>query len=362
MRPGLKLLPCLARSGRLLQLTYLVSDRCNLRCPFCFRPPGDKAQPDNPSLAELSLAEVERLAPSLGRPYWLLVGGGEPFLRPDLAEVCRMLLMGARPAILTIASNGSLPEEILRQTRAIVAAAGDTLVVVKLSLDALGARHDELRGWPGGFARVMETYSLLRSLAAERANLELGFNSVLTSQTLAGLPELLDYVAVLPGRPAHTLSLARGARTPAVFKAVAPKDYLAAARRLEAGARATGAGRYRFRGAGFKAALDEALHRLIHQAMLAGRRPVPCLAGRRSLVLEPGGEVRACEVLEGPEGSLGNLRDFGLDLGRLMASPRARATVAAVATGSCSCTHECNLLVNLVASPRLAPALARRFL
>lgn len=352
------LLPALARPGRLVQLTYLVTDRCNLRCPFCFR-----AGHDDAPAGELSLAEIARLAPSLGRPYWLLIGGGEPFLRPDLAELCRALLKGARPAILTIASNGSLPEETLRQTQAILEHARGTMVVVKLSLDGPGARHDELRGWPGGFAKVMETYALLRGLRERnRGGLELGFNSLLTPQTLAGLPELLAQVAALPGRPAHTLSLARGARVPAGFKAVAPADYLAAARRLEAQARASGAGRYRFRGAGLKAMLDEALHRLIHQALATGRRPLPCLAGRRSLVLEPDGEVRLCEVLEGEEGRLGNLREFGLDLRRLMAAPRARAALAAMRRGGCFCTHECNLLVNLVAGPRLLPALARRLL
>lgn len=348
------LLPALARPGRLLQLTYLVTNRCNLRCPFCFRPPGEDTRAE-----ELTPAEVARLAPRLGRPYWLLIGGGEPFLRPDLSELCRALLKGARPAVLTIASNGSLPEEALRQTRAIIGHARGTLVVVKLSLDGAGARHDELRRWPGGQARVMETYELLRGLARGRANLELGFNSVLTPQSLAGLPGLLALVAGLPGRPAHTLSLARGARTPAGCKAVAPDDYLAAVRRLEAQARATGAGRYRFRGAGVKALLDEALHRLVHQALRTGRQPLPCLAGRRALVIEPDGEARACEVLEGPAGGLGGLREHGLDLGRLLASPRARATAAAIAAGGCSCTHECNLLVNLVAGPRLLPALAR---
>jgi molybdenum cofactor biosynthesis enzyme MoaA len=116
------LLPALARPGRPLQLTYLVTDRCNLRCPFCFR-----AGHDDAPAGELSLAEIARLAPSLGRPYWLLIGGGEPFLRPDLAELCRTLLTGARPAILTIASNGSLPEETLRQTRAILEQARGTL-------------------------------------------------------------------------------------------------------------------------------------------------------------------------------------------------------------------------------------------
>lgn len=360
MRPALKLLPCLlpllARPGRLIQLTYLVTARCNLRCPFCFRPPSGEARPD-----ELSLAEVKRLAPRLGRPYWLLIGGGEPFLRPDLAELCQALLTGARPAILTLTSNGSLPEEILRQTRAVLAAARDTLVVVKLSLDGPGSVHDELRGWPGGLAKVMESYELLRGLAREQANLELGFNTVLTAESLAGLPELLAFVAALPGRPAHTLSLARGARTPAAFKDVAPASYLEAARRLEAGTRG-GVGRYRFRGAGSKAVLDEALHRLVHRAMVTGRRPIPCLAGRRSLVLEESGEVRPCEGLEGPEAGMGNVRDFGLDLGRLLASPRARTVMAAATAGGCSCTHECNLLVNLVASPRLLPALARRFL
>jgi MoaA/NifB/PqqE/SkfB family radical SAM enzyme len=350
MASRLRFWPHLLHPGRLRHLTFWVTGHCNQACLFCFQRGEDTGPPGD----ELSPKEIARLAPSLGRPLWLLIGGGEPFLRPDLAQVCATLLIASRPAILTLTSNGSQPQVIEEQTRAILRAADRTLVVVKLSLDGVEATHDHLRGRGGSFARVLETHARLRRLALSRANLELGFNSVLCAANRREMPGLVDMVAALPGRPTHTISLARGRLPQPELGAVGPQDYLEAVTCLEARA-----GRHRFRGAGLKAALDAAQHRLILRSLLERRRPIPCRAGRESLVLTAQGEVLPCELART---SLGNLRQNGYDLGRLLTRPQARSALRSLAASDCWCTHECNAMVNLLSHPPAWPALAMDWL
>ena len=61
-----------------------VTNRCNFRCSFCFY--GEEIEkghkPD-----ELTLEEHRRIARKTGPLLQLSIGGGEPFLRRDLAAI-----------------------------------------------------------------------------------------------------------------------------------------------------------------------------------------------------------------------------------------------------------------------------------
>ena len=70
----LRYLPSILWKRKPIQLTFFVTRKCNARCPFCFYLKSAE-QPAN-GAAELSLAEIERLAPSLGRLLWLLECNG----------------------------------------------------------------------------------------------------------------------------------------------------------------------------------------------------------------------------------------------------------------------------------------------
>ena len=84
-----------------------------------------------------------------------------------------------------------------------------------------------------------------------------------------------------------------------------------------------------------------------------------CYAGRLNLVLGETGEVYPCEMRAG---SLGNVRDHDYDLGRILRSATARATLASIRSGRCHCTHECYLMTNILFNPRWYPALIKEYL
>lgn len=339
-----------------VQLTFFVTRRCNLRCPFCFYL--RSAREPAAERPELSLEEVRRLAPSLGRLLWVAFSGGEPFLRNDLADISRVLYAN-KPAVMLYPTNGQLPATIRDTTEEILNHCKKSVIVVKLSLDGLHAVHDALRDRPGSFDKTMRTYELLGELLPRHPNLELGVNTVLCSENQDRMGEIIDFVRRLGNIRTHTVSLARGDLLEARYTQVDAGSYERAIARLQEDLRSGASPFYRFRGARLKAAQDILQRRLILRTLVARERLTPCYAGRLNLVLTETGEVYPCETLAR---SLGNVREHEYDMRRLIRSERARAVTEGIRKGHCYCTHECYFITNILFNPRWYPALAREYL
>lgn len=357
MYSALRHLGAIAWKRRPIQLTFFVTRRCNAHCPFCFYL--QSTTPAPASGAELDLDEIERLVRPLGSLLWLAFSGGEVFLRQDIVDISRLAYRHNRPAVMLFSTNGLLPELIRERAERIAAECSRSVVALKLSLDGVGAAHDALRATPGSFERVMQSYRLLAPLLDRYANFELGINTVFSARNQDQMDEIMDFVAALPVPCSHTISLVRGdLRQPGHLQLDIGK-YERAAARLAGRLRERASPLYRFRGARLKAAQDVLQRRLIRETWSARRRLVPCYAGRLNLVLGETGEVFACETLTR---SLGNVRDYGYDLRRLLRAPRATEAQRAIDAGACHCTHECNFITNILFNPRLYPALAGEYL
>ena len=154
-----------------LNVTVSVTNRCNSRCRTCNiwrREPGQ----------ELTTEEFDRVFSSLGHaPYWITFSGGEPFLRRDLEDLCQSAYERCRPAILNIPTNGLLCRQIPSRVAEIARRCSDSQLIVNLSLDGVGKRHDEIRNVPGNFQRAMETLRGLKAIDAP--NLSVGLHTVI---------------------------------------------------------------------------------------------------------------------------------------------------------------------------------------
>ena len=345
---------------RPVHLTFFLTRKCNARCPFCFY----LKSPDNPqtTAAELSLEEIERITRSVGRLLWLAFSGGEVYLRKDLVEISRLFYDRNRPAIMLYPSNGLLPDLIRDQTKRVATYCRDSIVVVKLSLDGIGADHDALRDTPGNFDKVMQTFARLRDLLDVCPNLELGFNTVLTSQNQGRVEAITDFVSALDERVTHTISMARGNLYDNSYKQVDPENYRRATEVLATRLRERTCGIHRFRGARLKAAQDVLQRRLIYQTLAGRDRTLPCYAGRLNLVLTESGEVYPCEILGS---SFGNVRDHDYDLLQVTRSQQAMDVLRSISDSNphCrTCTHECNYITNILFNPAMYPALMSEYL
>lgn len=170
---------------------WRVMDQCNLACPFCAYDkrlafPRAAVDPD----------EVRRMIDLLGdwqgqagRPVVLSWLGGEPTLWDHFDEMtARAQAAGLTQSLTT---NGTtLGSAKVRDMLA------DRMTEITLSVDAVGAQHEELRGWRGGFAKLeIWVPKLADAITAAGREVRLRTNVVLMHQTVKGFDALCDRLA-----------------------------------------------------------------------------------------------------------------------------------------------------------------------
>lgn len=91
-----------------LSVSFEVTMRCNLRCQHCYVP---LAQRRAVQADELSLPEIQRIFGEMAQAgtLWLLLTGGEPFLRPDFLQIYD--LAKRYGFIITVFTNATLITE-----------------------------------------------------------------------------------------------------------------------------------------------------------------------------------------------------------------------------------------------------------
>jgi MoaA/NifB/PqqE/SkfB family radical SAM enzyme len=107
----------------------------------------------------------------------LRITGGEPLVRPDFAGVLEAV-NGRNFKKAVLVTNGLLLDRYVSEIN------GSALTQISVSLDGLEADHDEIRGVPGAFRRVME--------ALPRIKKNIKINSLLTNTIVDHLEELID--------------------------------------------------------------------------------------------------------------------------------------------------------------------------
>lgn len=84
-----------------------INTVCNLRCSYCFIGRESEHFPDGFSKQGLPTEEVKQILANIRRDTaFLIITGGEPFLRPDLEELLQYAKRTLRFANISIATNG----------------------------------------------------------------------------------------------------------------------------------------------------------------------------------------------------------------------------------------------------------------
>ena len=345
--------------NRPIQFTFFLTRRCNAKCPFCFYI--SKKNQVVSSTNELSLAEIEKLAPQLGKLLWLAFSGGEIFLRSDLVEITRLFYRINQPAIILLPTNGLLQETIYHSVETILQECPKSSIVVKLSLDGPEKVHDELRGVPGAYRKTLKTCEALGKLVDKYANFELGINTVFCQANQDDIEGVMNLVQTLPGVKTHTVSLIRGEVFRDDLKQVDLEKYKKITARLESDLKKRVAAVYSFRGAKLKAAQDILQRRLIYEAAQETRRTTPCYAGKLNLVLTETGDLYPCEDFS-EQMKFGNVRESEYNLQRLLKSDKGMEILKFIDDKGCHCTHECYFMTNILFNPSRYPALLKEYL
>ena len=130
-------------TGRPCLMLHLITNRCMCHCASCLW--------KNNDWQDVPLEDLKRFYAQAAEQGFLgtAVSGGEPYLRKDLGELLRFIKREAGMATLLF-NTGWFLQERMDETLPYV----DILL---LSIDsARPERHDELRGLPGLFDRLMQ--------------------------------------------------------------------------------------------------------------------------------------------------------------------------------------------------------------
>jgi len=247
--------------------TFELTERCNLACRMCYvcQAPGDGARHAK-ELTAAAWLELARQAVDNGMIF-LLLTGGEMFLRPDFFELYTPLTrLGL---MLTLFTNGTLITDVIAGR---LAEAPPSRTEITLC-GATAATYEAVTGVPGSYARCCGG---IEALVKHRV--PLGLKSTLTRRNVGELEAMrqMAHHWGLPFSAGWLLSKRRdGARSEVEDCRMSAAECVA----LEATDRASA---------------TEWTEAALRESSLGNDHNFYCQAGRAAFVVNPRGEMNAC--------------------------------------------------------------------
>lgn len=171
----------------MINITY----RCNSRCVMCNI---WKLKPKN----ELSL---EGWGKALNDPIFdniesLTVSGGEAFLYNDYAKGVK-LFIDSMPRLrrLVLNSNGFMTERVVDAIKVVASYCRSKSIklIISLSIDGVGNKHNEIRRIKDGFGKVTKTLQELKK-EKEAGSIQLSVASLLLNKNLDNYEEMEEWL------------------------------------------------------------------------------------------------------------------------------------------------------------------------
>jgi MoaA/NifB/PqqE/SkfB family radical SAM enzyme len=333
-------LPPLVFEHRLTELTYFTTDVCNMACRHCF-----VHDALNRKVPRLSVAEVERIAVHLPSMQRVHLGGGEPFTRPDIADLAVAVSNGMHAGVVCMPTNGWFTDRIAGFI-AHFGAHGRGNLRLHFSINSPDPQAmDDFTRLPGSFARWRRSIAIALEHSRRHRNITVVALATFNEHNQHDFKALIDYVHDDVGVDDFSFQLVR------THGDYAPDLDLAAFRE---------ANRYYFkrwnRQHPVLAAFREATRERSADYFEEPRFEARCTSGKIRVVMSPGGDIYPCEKLGYPNLAnmaavwMGNVRDFDFNVPALMASARARQVYADIVAGRCHCDHNIDQSLRLLSN------------
>jgi MoaA/NifB/PqqE/SkfB family radical SAM enzyme len=309
-----------------MNLTISVSYRCNSRCKTCnvWQRPND----------DFTIEEYEKTFESIGRaPYWFTFSGGEPTLRKDLPEMVGAAYRHCRPGIINIPTNGIQDKIIPGRVEQVLKAAPGSDVIINLSLDGVGEKHDIVRGVKGNFERSMRTYAGLKALKSRYKNFTLGVHTVISNFNIDEFDNIHKFVReeLKPDQFISEIAEER-VELDTVGMGITPplEKYQPVIERLQNDIRAENAQGV----ARITQSFRDRYYDIVKRTLVEKRQIIPCMAGIASAQIAPNGDVWACCIRAE---SVGNLREHNYDFAATWKTTKGKEMRRSIKAGECYC-------------------------
>jgi MoaA/NifB/PqqE/SkfB family radical SAM enzyme len=327
-----------------MNYTISVSYRCNSRCKTCnvWQRPND----------DFTLEEYEKTFASIGRDaYWFTFSGGEPTLRKDLPDMVASAYRHCRPGIINIPTNGIQDSIIPGRIEQVLRAAPTSEVIINLSLDGVGEKHDIIRGVKGNFERAMRTYAGLKDLKGRYKNFTLGVHTVISNFNVHEFEDIYAFVRdeLKPDSFISEIAEER-VELDTVGMGITPpiEKYQPVIERLQQGIRNA-----EFSGVSkVTQAFRDRYYDIVKRTLVEQRQIIPCMAGVASAQIAPNGDVWTCCIRAE---SVGNLREHNYDFRSAWMTSKANELRQSIKAGECHCPLANAAYTNMVChTPTLA--------
>jgi len=334
----------LARQGLMgpgvpLNLTFSITNVCQSRCKTCNIWELYQNQPEKRH-EELTLEEIEKIFQSMGHIYVFNISGGEPFLRPDISEIIASACKHLSPGIVHIPTNAISKNRIETKTREILEMLKrnypHTQLTIKPSLDHIEEKHDEIRGVPGNYSKVMEVYQRLKEFQSDYPNLHVELGTVISRWNVGDVKEIAQHVTKL-GVDSYRNEIAE--QRSEMFNTqndITPDaaQYDQAIGFFVQQIRQHMQNRKMFQR--ITNAFRLVYYGLAIRILKENRQVIPCYAGISNVHLTPYGDIWACCTL-GYDKPMGNLREYHYDFKALWNHPAAQKVRTYIREGHCNC-------------------------
>src|ERR1700687_4768330 len=309
-----------------MNLTISVSYRCNSRCKTCnvWQRPND----------DFTIEEYEKTFESVGHAaYWFTFSGGEPTLRKDLPEMVEAAYRHCRPGVINIPTNGIQDKIIPERVERVLQAAPGSEVIINLSLDGIGVKHDIVRGVKGNFERSMRTYAGLKALKGRYKNFTLGVHTVISNFNVDEFDSIYAFVRdeLKPDSFISEIAEER-VELDTVGMGITPpiQKYQPVIERLQEDIRQS-----EFNGVSrITQAFRDRYYYIVKRTLVEKRQIIPCLAGVASAQIAPNGDVWTCCIRAE---SVGNLREHNYDFRSAWTTVKADELRRSIKAGECHC-------------------------
>ncbi|HZS45672.1 MAG TPA: radical SAM protein [Blastocatellia bacterium] len=328
-------------------INYLVTNKCDLKCRHCWLYDDLNVK----EVKDLTIEEIDRFSRTMDRIYFLVIAGGEPFVRRDLPELMAKFYWNTETREFAILTDAQFTNRMCDFVPRMLDSMPGARLALSMSLDGLEEDHDRIRGREGAFKKYQDTYSAMKEIQKSYPDrLKLMTCSIFMSETQDKVSELYDWIKG-ELKPDHiNFNLIRQEPEFPHLKQVnlnlyrelieqQNSDDLDAMRKGENG----------------PVQMTAIMTReLIAKTALENQKQLDCYAGYTGGVIYNDGTVAGCEIKQ----PFGNLRQYDYDFKKVWFNDRAKDFRSKLK--DCFCTHESDCMMPSIAfNPKLYPRMWR---
>lgn len=326
--------------NRLTELTFFVTDICNMKCRHCF-----VHDALNNKMPHLSVDEVIRMSPHIPAMQRVHLGGGEPMTRSDIAELAVAVSNTWRAGVVCIPTNGWFTDRAV-QTLEHFGRHGKGHLRMHFSINSPDPEEmDRFTQLKGSFVRWRASIDAALAVSKKFSNVEVVALATYNEYNQHIFKALIDWLHDEVKVDDFSFQIAR------THNDYAPELDLDGFR---------DATRYYFRKynrqhpilSRFREATRERSADYFKQPAYSRR----CRSGKIRVVMGPSGDIYPCEKLGYPnlrdmaDWWMGNVRDFGYDVNRLVKSDHARGIYSRIVERQCHCDHNIDQSLSLLST------------